>query len=553
MKKDLLILILLIIPAFAPLTQKGYFTMHDDLQSMRQMEMDKCIRDGQFPCRWVEDMGYGYGYPLFNFYPPLPYLIGQLYRFTGMAYIDVVKAVGITGFIVTALCMYLLGRQFWGRLGGITASLFYTYAPYHSVDYYVRGAVNEFWAMAFYPAIFWTSYRLIISRNPWWIPAVSLSVVGLMLSHNPMLMIFTPVFMGWIILWWWKTKSIRSFPYLAIAAFFSAGLAAFFTLPVVFEQKYAHVETLVIGYFNYLAHYLDIRQIFFNINWGYGSSELGPADSMSFALGHLHWIIPLVVVIGMWFSWRLKHHRGLIFFLTASLLFSLFMTHSKSTFLWQAIKPLEFLQFPWRFMTLAVFTASFLSGAFALVFNRRVWVAISMALVIALNANYFQPRLWLPDMTDTKKFSGREWQLLVTSGIFDYLPIFAPRPPADAAGNAVDIVEGKGEVFILDKRTNRQEYRISIDTPTAIAQLQTYYFPGWRVWVNGHETKIDPYADKLLGRIEVKLEKGNHQVEARFTDTPVRQIANIISLGAWISMIGIIMLWIWKRPWKILT
>ena len=45
------------------LLMPGYFPMHDDLQMMRQLEMDKCFRDGQIPCRWVPDMGYGYGFP----------------------------------------------------------------------------------------------------------------------------------------------------------------------------------------------------------------------------------------------------------------------------------------------------------------------------------------------------------------------------------------------------------------------------------------------------------------------------------------------------------
>ena len=39
------------------------------------------------------------------------------------------------------------------------------------------------------------------------------------------------------------------------------------------------------------------------------------------------------------------------------------MSHFKATPIWLLIKPLEFLQFPWRFLTLAIFAASFLSGA----------------------------------------------------------------------------------------------------------------------------------------------------------------------------------------------
>ena len=68
---------LIIILAFALLAGRtlltpGYFIMHDDLQMMRQLEMEKCFLDRQIPCRWIPDMGYGFGFPLFNFYPPLP-------------------------------------------------------------------------------------------------------------------------------------------------------------------------------------------------------------------------------------------------------------------------------------------------------------------------------------------------------------------------------------------------------------------------------------------------------------------------------------------------
>ncbi len=211
MKKDLILILLLLLPAVAWLFQPGYLSMHDDLQAFRQKALDECFRDRQIPCRWVSEMGYGFGYPLFNYYPPLPYLIGQPFRFLGFQYLDVVKIVGVIGFGICALSMYFLGRQFWGRGGGLISSLVYTYAPYHSVDFYVRGAMNEFWAMAIFPAIFYTSYRLISGRNNKWIPLLSLSVAALMLSHNPMLMIFTPVLLAWCVFWLWKSRSWKRF------------------------------------------------------------------------------------------------------------------------------------------------------------------------------------------------------------------------------------------------------------------------------------------------------------------------------------------------------
>lgn len=534
MKKNLIVLILLCLPAFALLFQPGYFSMHDDLQATRQLEMAKCFTDGQIPCRWVPDLGYGFGYPLFNYYPSLPYLIGQPFHWLGFQFIDIVKIVGILGFVVTALNMYLLGREFWGRLGGFISAVFYTYAPYHSVDFWVRGAVNEFWALAFYPAIFFTTYKLIQTHSKKYIPLISLAVAALMLSHNPMLMIFAPVYLAWIFFWWWRFRSIKSITTLSISALWALGLAAFFTLPVLFETKFVSVWTLTSGYFNYLAHYLDIKQIFFNINWGYGSSELGPADSMSFALGYLHWLVTLVILVFL-------HRKPLVIFLTLVTLGSLFMAHSKSTPIWLYVKPLEFLQFPWRFLTLAVFAASFLSGAIALVFkNKKILFSLLLALLILLNGNYFKPRDWYPDMTDAKKFSGKAWQLQITSGIFDYLPIWAPQPPPDPKGDDINFVSGDATFKTLFKKSNQQKYEINVFSPKSVAEIQTYYFPGWRAYVDGREVAIDNTSDKLLGRMQVTIPSGQHQLVVRLTNTPIRTVGNTISFVSW----AIIILWI---------
>lgn len=551
MKKDLLILLLLITPAFAPLFQRGYFSMHDDLQSMRQFQMDKCFTDGQIPCRWTSDLGYGFGYPLFNYYPPLPYLVGQIYRAFGFQYIDTVKLVGITGFILTSVFMYLLGKEFWGRGGGLIASAFYTYAPYHSVDFYVRGAINEFWAMAFYPLIFWTTYRVIkeTSGVRYWITWTSIGVAGLMLSHNPMLMIFAPVLILWCLFWLIKFRSIRlirSIRNLLLSAIFALGLSAFFTLPVVFESKFVSLWTLTSGYFNYLAHFLNWRQILLFINWGYGSSELGPADSMSFALGYLHWIAPLIILISTFLLKKFADQKYLILLLLLFTMTSLFMSHSKSTFIWQAVKPLEFLQFPWRFLTLAVFSASFLSGSIANILSRK-FLSLLLLLLLLLNANYFRPREWYPDMTDAKKFSGKSWQLLVTSGIFDYLPKWAPAPPADARGSEINITSGQGIFTPLLFQSNRQEYLVTMAEPGQI-ELQTYFFPGWKYYIGGEEVK-NYKLDPLLGRPQIDLSSGRHELVAVFTDTPIRTFANLLSVVSWALVLSIMILWMLKSLW----
>jgi hypothetical protein len=40
-------------------------------------EMERSLQRFEFPVRWSANFGFGYGMPLFNFYAPLPYYLGQ--------------------------------------------------------------------------------------------------------------------------------------------------------------------------------------------------------------------------------------------------------------------------------------------------------------------------------------------------------------------------------------------------------------------------------------------------------------------------------------------
>jgi len=540
----LLLVLLIALPAVAATIRPGYFRMHDDLQAMRQLQMSKCFQDFQIPCRWVSDMGYGYGYPLFNYYPPMPYYLGQTIHWLGFSFLDTIKTLFVLSFLVSGLTMYLLAKEFWGRLGGIISAAFYIWAPYHAVDVYARGAMNEGWALAWFPAILWAIYKLI-KENKWnYVLPLSFFTAMLMLSHNPMLMIFVPGALLWALLWVWQEGSLKILPKLAMAGIWALGLASFFTLPVILERKFAHVETLVIGYFNYLAHFADLHQLFISRFWGYGASRFGPIDDMSFSIGHLHWIFSLVALIVAWKK-RKKSPK-----ITLAILLMLFwtygytfMTHSRSTPIWKIITPLEFLQFPWRFLTMTMVGTSFLAGSIILLFSRlgqeklKIFFTILLiSLLVFLNRNYFEWREDLPLLTDEIKFSGELWQLQTTSGIFDFLPIWAPMPPADPPTGDAEFIEGEGEYTTLVKKSNRQEYQVEVETESAAWQINTYYFPGWRVFLDGREVNIEPKRDPELGRMVIDMVKGKHQVLAKFTETPIRKFGDIFSLISWVAL-----------------
>lgn len=541
------LLVLLVVTVIAGnwLLRPGYFNMHDDLQMFRQLSMDECFKDGQIPCRWTRHMGYGFGYPLFNYYPPLPYFVGQVVKVLGFSYITSVKVSFFLAFIFAALTMYVLAKEFWGKTGGLISSIFYTWAPYHSLDIYVRGAMNEAWALVWFPLILWSSYKLITEKKFNQIIILSLAWFALLTSHNLMVLIFAPAFSIWCLMWLIRNKAWSSIHRLALAGVWALGLASFFFIPVFLEKKYVQVDTLVVGYYNYIVHYVSLNQLLFSRFWGYGASVWLEDDDMGFQIGYLHWILPLIVgvlITREFMKTRKLNNTVLIFyyFILAGW-FAAFMTHSRSTFIWRNLPGLEFVQFPWRFLTLVILFFSASIGAITLFIKdakkQAILVGVLIVAVIAFNINYFKPEKMGP-LTDEQKFSGLAYDLQQTSGIFDYLPTTAKTAPK-AKQVAVAEVTDQTKGMILNGGQNSNTVWFDTDLKEgAQIRIGLLQFPGWTVYVDGQ--KANSYVDEKeeWGRLYVDVPAGKHTVRAKLENTPARTIGNSISVVSWLALLS---------------
>lgn len=545
------------------LFQKGYFVMHDDLQMMRQLEMEKCFLDGQIPCRWVADMGYGYGFPLFNFYPPLPYLIGEGIRLLGFSFVNTVKIVFALSIILSGVSMYLLSKEFFGRIGGVLSAIFYLWAPYHAVDVYVRGAMNESWAMVWFPLIFLYSYKLVIAKKknvPRNLILLSLSYSLLLMSHNLMVLIFTPFFAFWVLMHLWRKNAWKKIPQLILSGIFTLGLAAFFTIPALAENQYTQVEGVLTGYFNYLGHFVTVNQLLFSRFWGYGGSAWMTAnDGMSFSIGHLHWILSLIVFGFLIFRalFNLKNLKKDILFAVTLFMFltgwfAAFLTHSRSTFIWQTIPYLRYTQFPWRFLTITIFAFSFIVGYLPTIFHfhRRFFdfafaplrMTITSLLIIVLvivNWNYFLPKGGrMGPLTDREKFSGVAWELQQGAGIRDYVPKTVSDVPKKPRSETISVVDGEAKINGFEQSSYWARFEIENITDNAIVRLGIFDFPGWTAFVDNNESRIFIPKDEKFGRIYFEVPQGKHEVYVQFMNTPVRTISNAITLTSWLILLS---------------
>lgn len=551
----LLIILVLSFWAIKPLFHPGFFSMHDDEQIARLYELHQALSSKQFPPRWVENLGFGYGYPFYNFYPPLVYYLGEIFHLLGFSLIASTKIVMGLGFLFSGIFIYLLAQEFFGKIGGLVAAIFYIYTPYHALDLYVRGALAEFYAFVFLPAVFWSTLRLIKEKSKKWFIINSLFLSLLLLSHNFIALILMPfyfVFVFFLLLFEKVKKKVILLVSASIILFL--GLTCYFWLPALLEKKYTLVDAILTRELaNYKLHFVYLRQLW-NSPWGYGGSIYGLEDGISFEVGKPHLILSFLAgIFGFYLLLKRKRDGLFLVFYFLFLTFSLFMTSFHSRFIWDRLRPLWYLQFPWRFLIFAALFSSLLSGgAIDYVFRRLKekkrlkWlvVFIPLALVIFLHQSYFKPAYYL-EVDDSYYTSEEDLKWRVSGFSFEFVPKGVATKLSDIGTTQLDITKdeiaktsyevlgGDLEVGEIKNLPHKKNFATKGEGKL---RVNVYNFPGWRAFIDQNEAKIEETGKLKL--ITIDIPKGVHRVEMVFTNTPVRSLANLISLVSIVMVVA---------------
>ncbi len=536
-----------------PLFNSGFFPMHDDTQVARVFEMGKALKDGIFPVRWVADLGYGYGYPIFNFYSPLPYYIGGLFTLIGFDVLIATKIMIGLGIVLSGIFMYLLAREFWGAWGGIVSALFYVYAPYHALDIYVRGAVGEIYAYSFLPLTALGFYKVIkysVDNSKLkvkiqnevllWLIIGSVGFAGVILSHNLTAMMVAPLIIIVLLFHCFivqRDKGILSTYYLILTAVLGLLLSAFYWFPALMEMKYTNVLSQIGGGADFKDHFVCIEQLW-NSQWGFGGSTSGCIDGMSFMIGKIYIAI---VFLSLLFSMK----RKIISFAFLGFLISIFFTLEVSRPVWEAVPQMAFFQYPWRFLLLSSFFASFLAGSliwgtkffFKKMHYKVILAFLFIVLLFFFNLKFFQPQTISP--RSSFYYTNESMLKWTTSKISDeYLPkdFEKPKNPSEIVKNKIISLDSSVNIKTISEKPQRLTAEVDTIKDSSIL-IKTAFFPAWHVFVDGKEISFRARNDGL----EIPIKSGNHVLELIFIQTPLEKITNILSLtGVILLVLGII-------------
>ena len=155
------VVVVLTIPLCLNLLGDHLIHGHDALAGLvRAVCMERYWGDGQFLIRWSPDVNFGYGSPIFSFYPPFFYyatlLISKITHNTNLA-LNLTCAIF---WILSGIGMYFFVREFWGNKGAFLSAILYVYSPYYVQDFYVRGAFSEFSAFMIFPFLLLSIYKI---------------------------------------------------------------------------------------------------------------------------------------------------------------------------------------------------------------------------------------------------------------------------------------------------------------------------------------------------------------------------------------------------------
>lgn len=557
--KILPFLVITVISYFAinSLFQPGFFPIHDDEQVGRLFELNYSLVSGHFPPRLSQNLGFGYGYPIFNFYPSFVYYIAEAFVLIGFGFIASIKIMIGLGFILSGQFMYLFSKEYFGKIGGLLSAGLYIYAPYHSVDVYVRGALPEFWSFVFVPAIFWSLKKLADTNNNKYLILVSLFSSMLVLTHNLVAMMSGFFILVYVLYLSSSLKNKKSFWFKVIfSGMLALGISAYFWIPSFFERKFTMIELLTSELADYRQHFIYLKQ-FWNSAWGFGGSAYGPGDGMSFQIGKINIILTFVTILAVAIHFLLKIKIQKIYIVFMFLfLFSIFIQTEYSKFIWDNLSTFSYIQFPWRFMLFTVFASSFLSGGVIFFIKNRnikiAFVVLVLFITILASYKYFKPQMFLTNRTDNNYIQPDfiKWDTSILA--FEYVPYGIATKTGKYGNTVVDIsrdeisknsyevISGEVDVKEVINLVHKKKFELIVKEPSVL-QINTYSFPGWKAYLNNEEIT---YSDSnKLKLIHIDLEKGKYELSVVFEDTLVRKIANYVSL---LSLSGLILYLIYR-------
>ncbi len=495
----------------------------------------------QFPVSWADGFG--------NYGMPIPIIAQQTTSYLGGFFYLIARNIFVAynltvllGAFVSVIAVYVCLRYWYSLESSLAGALLFMFAPYRMINVFIRGDIPEFFVSRFLP-ITSLGFLFTIQKRKWWgLGLVSLGVSGILFTHPimtvPLGMLLGPI---WLVLAFTNRRNWKALLGTVIAAGFGAVIAAFYLVPLFGEIKYFYYGLGTEHLIN--NQYLSLQN-FFHPGWFYfWQNDTGPRGQY-FHMGSLEGVIFLLAIaVAIWSLTQKNKQRFASLYLGVGLCaLSIFLTLPASDFIYQHVLLLNNIQHPWRMLTALIFLPPFLltdlSERFLKNDKSKQILVVGVTLFVILfripqtygkNYIYYPESMYFFTITN---LHGTNLNTVWTGNTRDY-PVKEKK---------YEVIEGNGTVTKAVVQNGIRHYTVQASGPVRLADY-TFYFPGWKLSVDGKPASIEFQDMNYRGVITYKLDAGTHQVDLVFGDTNVRKAGKILSLAGLLGL-GI---WLWSE------
>lgn len=541
------VLALFAIPAFYPLLNEGLTASFDGrTHLLRLAALANAVAEGIYLPRWLPAMQLGYGYPVFNFYPPGAYYLALLPSLFGVSLywsyaLGFVLAILLAGIGATLLA-YDLVRQYaaagvqprslavsvWDALApALLVGVAYMYAPYLLVNVYIRGSLPEAVAQALLPWVLWSSRRLLNQARPsGYVLFCAIFLAGLALTHSLTLLLALPYLLVYLwVIWWNSGRSMATLRWIAVSLLLAAGVSAFFWLPMVVDRRYLSQAGYAMARDGWLPGNVWQWSTFLDRQFSYGYDFSRPVQ-----LGLVQ-----LIVGGGGFFWIRRRGEWLFFALAA--LLAMVSIGAWSLPIWQSNDVLAAVQFPWRLLSLVSLSLAILSAGWLL----RVpagwpqWLGALLLTLVLIAAqrpqlgaiDYYPPasvRLDEPLLAQAEVEKG-----VLTADPASSVQEFRPEWAVDDL--ILDAMPNEPPTVRMSTlQASPLAFAMRVNVPvTTTLRFQDFYFPGWQV-LGPDNQPLKPYPSTDLGLLTVDLPRGIYTLTKEWREPPLAYDGAAISV-----------------------
>jgi hypothetical protein len=509
---------------------------------------------GDFYPRWLINLNGGLGSPVFFYYAPLPYYITTLFAFLmpgglyGTLHLGASAALAIT---VSGLAAYLWLKENADAKASTVAAVLYMLMPYHlAVDVYARDAFAEVWAFVWMPLMLYFVRRSSGGGGSKFnLPGLAFAYAALITTHLPSTLIFSPVALCYALFVSEPERRSRAALLAASGMLLGAGLASLYLLPAMLNQEFISLGDLLPGDY----HQRWLRLTNFNLQLIEGRV------TVAFLLTAGVVVCAFIMTRGGAATTDGKADKRERAFWLSVAAACLLLMNPPGNFVWRLVKPLQIIQFPWRFnAVLCVAAAAIIAeGVGAL---RRVRplgahrvAALVVGCVLVVGWVVFTVHVARKEFPSLRRGSpaGTDAAYLKRLEQGRDAPEYRPATAASTQAVAFDelltricredgrlakacVVEGAGAITF--ERWQPREIALRVETAQGVAfNVNQFYYPGWAAYVDGRAHTLAP--SQPDGLLHLRLPPGTHQLTLRLEKTPPESIGQLLSAASLIVLL----------------